>query len=164
MISNLIIREIDKSEILQLDKFLYEAIFIPIGQDQPVREIIKLPELSIYIKDFGKKDDICFVAELNNKLIGAIWTRIFTETEHGFGFVDSETPELSMSLLREYRQKGIGTILLKTMIDKLINCNYKQVSLSVDKLNYAINMYKKFGFDIIDYDEKSVIMIKKLKK
>ncbi len=163
MDSNLIIREIYKFEISQLDKFLYEAIFIPEGQEKPDREIIKLPELSVYIKDFGKRDDICFVAELENKLVGAIWTRIYTETEHGFGYFDPKTPELSMSVLKDYQKKGIGTKLLKTMIDKLIQCEYEQVSLSVDKLNYAINMYKKFGFVSLYSDENSVTMIKKLK-
>lgn len=160
---NLIIRLIDKSEISELDKFLYEAIFIAEGQVKPDRNIIRLPELSIYTKDFGKEDDICFVAELHGKLIGAIWTRIFTETEHGFGYVDSKTPELSMSVLRDYRQKGIGTLLLKTMIDKLVQCNYKKVSLSVDKINHAINMYRRFGFKTLVSEENSVTMIKVIK-
>lgn len=163
MYTNLKIREIDKSEIKYLDKFLYEAIYIPEGQEKPDREIIKLPELSIYINNFGKRDDICFVAELEGKLIGAIWTRIFTETECGYGYVNSKTPELSMSVLKDYQQKGVGTKLLKIMIDKLIQCDYEQVSLSVDKLNYALRLYQKFGFVILNSEEKSVTMIKKLK-
>jgi len=160
---NLIIRLIDNSEISELDKFLYEAIFIPEGEDKPERDVIKLPELSVYIKDFEKSDDLCFVADLNGKLIGAIWSRIFSETEPGFGFIDTKTPELSMSVLKEYRNNGIGTKLLNIMIDKLIQSDCEQVSLSVDKINYAIKMYKEFGFETVDSDEDSVIMIIKLK-
>ena len=159
----IIIQEITQTEITQLDKFLYEAIFIPEGQKKVDRAIIKSPLLSRYIKDFGQEDDdICFVAKIHGKLIGAIWTRCFNETEPGFGYVDLKTPELSMSVLPEYQQKGIGTELLKTMISKLKICNYKQVSLSVDKQNYAIKWYEKFKFAPYNSSEKSVIMVKSL--
>jgi len=158
------IREIEKSEIPQLDIFLYEAIFIPEGEEKIDKEIIKLPELSRYIKNFGQDNDICLVAESENKLIGAIWTRIYSETERGYGYVDSKTPELSMSVLKEYQRKGIGTKLLKIMIDKLKEYEFEQVSLSVDLKNYAFRLYQKFGFVILESDDKSAIMIKKLIK
>jgi ribosomal protein S18 acetylase RimI-like enzyme len=157
------IRDIEKTEIFHLQNFLYEAIFIPEGQAKPDKEIIKLPELSIYIKDFGKETDLCIVAELHGKLIGAVWTRIFPENERGFGFVDSKTPELSMSVIENYRQNGIGTKLLKAMIDRLTQLDYEQVSLSVDRLNYALKLYLKFGFEIVKSDDKSATMIKRLK-
>lgn len=158
------IRELERKEIIHLDNFLYEAIFIPEGHEKPDKEIIKIPELFCYIKDFGRDSDLCLVAESQGNLIGAIWTRIFTETEKGFGYVDSKTPELSMSILKNYRRQGIGTNLLSAMIEKLSQCDYEQVSLSVDRQNYAFNFYLKFGFEIFRYDEKSAIMIKKLKK
>jgi len=86
MDSRIKIREIKSSEIIHLDTFLYDAIFIPKGVEKPDKVIIKLPELKRYISDFGKETDLCLVAELNGKLIGAIWTRIFTEAEKGFGY------------------------------------------------------------------------------
>lgn len=156
------IREIKISEIRLLDNFLYDAIFIPKGQKKPDKEIIKLPELSRYIKDFGREADLCLVAEVNGVLIGAIWTRIFPETEKGYGYVDSRTPELSMSVNKNYRKQGIGTKLLKSMIEKLIQLDYAQVSLSVDKLNYAYKLYQKFGFTTIVSDDESVTMLKRL--
>jgi len=158
------IRDIKNNEISHLDDFLYEGIFIPGGLEKPDKDIIKLPALSRYIKDFGKDTDLCLVAELNGDLIGAIWTRIFTETEKGYGFVDTKTPELSMSIIEYYRNKGIGTKLLTAMINKLTQLDYDQVSLSVDKLNYAFRLYHKFGFETVESDEKSATMIKRLKK
>lgn len=157
------IREIRKTEICHLDSFLYEAIFISEGQEKPDKEIIKLPGLSCYIDDFGKDSDICMVAESHGNLIGAVWTRVFSETEKGFGYVDSRTPELSMSVIGNYRHKGIGTKLLTAILDKLTQLNYEQVSLSVDKLNFALKLYLKFGFEIVSSDEKSVTMVKRLK-
>lgn len=160
---NIIIREIYKSEIYHLDKFLYDAIFIPEGEEKPDKEIIKIPELSCYISDFGRNSDLCLVAELHGNLIGAVWTRFFSEKEKGFGYVDSKTPELSMSVAENYRKQGIGTKLLTAMIEKLIQYNYEQVSLSVDLENYALSLYLKFGFEIVQSDGKSAIMIKRLK-
>jgi ribosomal protein S18 acetylase RimI-like enzyme len=161
---DIIIREIDKTEIPFLEHFLYEAIFIPKGKEKQGKEIIKLPELSRYINNFGKETDICLVADLNGQLIGAIWTRVFTETKKGFGYVDSKTPELSMSINYNYRQQGIGTNLLKTIINKLTQLKYEQVSLSVNKENYALNLYEKFNFNTIEMKEESAIMTKQLKK
>ena len=158
------IRELKNDEISHLDNFLYDAIFIPEGQKKPDKEIIKLPELSGYIKDFGKDTDHCLVAELNGKLIGAIWIRIFSEDEKGFGFIDSKTPELSMSVVENYRKKGIGTKMLKAMLNKFTLLEYDQVSLSVDKQNFAMRLYQKFGFETVKSDKKSATMIKRFKK
>lgn len=109
---NCIIRKIRQSEIQVLSDFLYEAIFIPEGATPPPREIIKQPELQIYISDFGKCDgDICYVAEVDGNIIGAVWVRIMDD----YGHVDDETPSFAISLNKEYRSQGIGTALMKTM-------------------------------------------------
>ena len=39
---------------------------------------------------------------------------------------------------------------------------YKQASLSVQKMNYAVRMYRKIGFEIIDENDEEYIMICKL--
>ena len=36
---------------------------------------------------------------------------------------------------------------------------YKRASLSVQKANYAVRMYKKFGFAIVDENEEEYIMV-----
>ncbi|MBN1159061.1 MAG: hypothetical protein JXA61_06745 [Bacteroidales bacterium] len=67
-----------------MDNFLYEAIFIAKGHEKSDKEIIKIPELPYCIKDLGKDTDLCIVAESQDNLMGAIWTRILNETEKGF--------------------------------------------------------------------------------
>ena len=94
-----IIREIHKSEIHFLEEMLYEAIYIPNGAKKLRKDIIYNPELFIYIKDFGKTGDICLVAEIQGNLVGAAWSRLFTEDEKGYGFIDTETPELSIAVV-----------------------------------------------------------------
>ena len=153
---NLYIRELKENEYKILDNFLYEAIFIPKGMKKPPREIINNEELQVYVKDFGNyKDDNCIVAELNNKIVGACWTRIMND----YGHIDDNTPSFAISLYEEYRGKGIGTKLMETMLKLLKDKGYKKTSLAVQKDNYAVKMYKKVGFKIIDENKQEYIMI-----
>lgn len=155
---NYLIREIKKQEYNLLDDFLYEAIFIPEGVEVPSKEITNQPDLQIYIADFGKQNDNCLVAECNGKIVGAVWTRIIND----YGHIDNETPSLAISLFKEYRSLGIGTALMNRMIELLKSKGYKRVSLSVQKENYAYNLYKKVGFEIIKENEEDFIMVKQL--
>lgn len=152
------IRELKQNEIKLLDTFLYEAIFIPEGVQAPSKDIIKHPDLQIYVADFGKKNDVCYLAEVEGKIVGAVWTRIIND----YGYVDDETPSLSISLLKDYRNLGIGTELMKQILLTLKEQEYKQVSLSVQKVNYAVHMYKKLGFEVAHENEEDYIMIRKL--
>lgn len=157
--NNFTIREIKKDEYKLLEDFLYEAIFIPEGYEKPSKEIIKNEELQVYIKDFGNyKDDNCLIAEYNNKIIGACWTRIMND----YGHIDDETPSFAISLYEEYRGKGIGTELMKNMLKLLKDKGYNKTSLAVQKNNYAVKMYKKVGFKVIDENEEEYIMLYEL--
>ncbi|MFA5444558.1 MAG: GNAT family N-acetyltransferase [Bacteroidales bacterium] len=162
--SDMIVREIEKLEIPLLEEFLYQAVFIPEGKERPGRDILKLPELQCYIKDFGKETDHCLVLQHNKKIIGAVWSRQFSANEKGFGFIDPDTPEIAMSVLEPYRNQGVGTLLLKAMLDRLARKGYRQVSLSVDTLNYAYKMYRKAGFYTVEKGGESVTMIKDLRR
>lgn len=153
------IRELRQNESKVLNTFLYEAIFIPEGVPVPPKEIINQPELQVYVKDFGKnKGDLCLVAEANNEIVGAVWVRIMND----YGHIDKETPSLAISLLKKYRNYGIGTDLMEQMLNKMKIQGYKQVSLSVQKMNYAVHMYLKVGFEIVGENDKEYIMICKL--
>ena len=152
------IREIRKNEYPILSDFLYEAIFIPEGMDKPPKSIIEQPELQVYIEDFGKKDDWCLVAEIKEKIIGAVWVRIMDD----YGHIDDETPSFAISLHEEYRNLGIGTALMEAMLQFLREKGYKQTSLSVQKVNYAVCMYQKVGFEVVDENEEEYIMVCRL--
>lgn len=149
------IREIYNTEYDILEDFLFEAIFIPEGISPPSKDIIMEPELQVYIDDFGKKvGDIAFVAEVDKKIIGAVWVRIMND----YGHIDDETPSFAISIYKNYRNRGIGTALMKKMLDTLKEKGYKQASLAVQKDNYAVKLYKKVGFEIVDENEEEYIM------
>lgn len=150
------IRAIYQSEYNVLEDFLYEAIFVPEGVEPPPREIIFKPELQVYIKNFGSQDgDHCLVAEVDNKIIGAVWVRIMND----YGHIDDQTPSVAISVCKDFRGRGIGTALMKEMLTLLKERGYRQASLAVQKENYAVKMYKKVGFENIGENDEEYIMI-----
>lgn len=156
---NYLIRELRQDEVKILDTFLYEAIFVPEGVSAPSKDIINQPELQVYIKDFGKNNgDMCLIAQVESAIIGAVWVRIMND----YGHIDNETPSFAISILKEYRNYGIGTELMTQMLRKLKIQGYRQASLAVQKMNYAVHMYKKVGFEIVDENAEEYIMICRL--
>ena len=154
----MVLREIKENEYDLLKDFLYEAIFIPEGVDPPAREIIEQPELKLYYEGFGTgKADHCIVADDNGRVVGAVWTRIMND----YGHVDDETPSFAISLYKEYRGIGIGTKMMEQMLELLSRKGYKKASLAVQKANYAVGMYKKVGFRIVDENSEEYIMVYK---
>ena len=99
------------------------------------------------------------VALSDNKPIGAVWYRLFDETDKGYGFVDSETPELGIAILPDFRQQGIGAILMKEIIQQARFDGYKSLSLSVDPDNHlAVRLYEKLGFEYCGMSGTSLTM------
>lgn len=153
---NYIIRQSRENEYPLLNDFLYEAVFIPEGMEAPPKSIINQPDLQVYVSDFGKqKDDYCFVAEVDGKVVGAVWVRIMND----YGHIDDETPSFAISLYKEYRGCRIGTALMERMLSLLKKIGYKKTSLAVQKANYALKMYLKVGFEIVGENEEEYIMV-----
>lgn len=151
-----IIREMHSHEYPLLDEFLYEAIFQRDETNLAPKSIIKQPELQVYIEGFGsKKDDYCLCAEVNQKVVGAVWVRNIK----GYGRIDEVTPEFAISLIRDFRGFGIGTEMMLKMIAYLKQAGYSKTSLAVQKDNYAFRMYLNVGFQIIDMNEEEYIMV-----
>ena len=139
------VRAMNKSDYVCLNEFLYQAIFIPEGVALPSRSIINDPEIFVYIENFGTQlGDLGVVAEQDGQIVGAAWTRIIP----AYGHVDSETPELAISVFPEFRGYGIGSKLMKKLFDILRKNGYKRTSLSVQKDNPAVRLYQRLGYKI----------------
>lgn len=154
-----IIREMRTDEYPLLDDFLYQAIYQPDKTNLAPKSIINNSELQVYIKGFGtQKDDHCFCAEVDNKVVGAVWVRNI----NGYGSIDDVTVEFAISVFDEYQKMGIGTALMNRMLEHLKELNYPKASLAVQKGNYAARMYQKVGFEIACENEQEYIMIHRL--
>jgi RimJ/RimL family protein N-acetyltransferase len=157
------VREITKTEYPLLEDFLYNAIFIPKGEEYPPREIIFEPEIYAYIKDFGLDTDCGVVAERGGIIIGAAWTRVIP----AYGHIDNDTPELAISVLPEHRGQGVGAMLMNHLFELLRERGYKRTSLSVQQNNPAVRFYERLGYKITDEEldragHEDYIMVKNL--
>ena len=118
--------------------------------------MITCPELQVYIADFGNsKHDKALIAEVDGNIVGAIWARIMND----YGHIDDNTPSLAMSVLKAYRGMGIGTSLLTQMMSTEKAAGYAKLSLSVQKDNYAVKLYRKAGFIAVKETDEEYIMI-----
>ena len=126
------------------------------GKGQVGHALKEISYLRRHGNNFGQGPaDHCLVAEIDGRVIGAVWTRIMND----YGHVDDETPSFAISLFPEYRGQGTGTRLMREMLALLKEQGYRQASLAVQKANYAVRMYKNVGFEIIDENQEEYIML-----
>jgi len=155
---NYIIRPLTTEDESFLWEMLYQALHVPEGQIATPREVIHLPELARYVQDWGHEDDCGFLASdaATDHPIGAVWLRLLMGGNKGYGFVDDNTPELSIAVLPEYRGQGIGTQLLAQLFSS--ECGVSPVSLSVSVGNSAVRLYERFSFSVISESAGSLTM------
>ncbi len=98
---NYIIQPLTSEHVAFLSKMLYHAINVPLGHAPPGRDVVRRPEIARYVRAWGRAGDIGFVAlDANSQQpIGAAWLRLFSNDDKGFGYVDEDTPELSIAVL-----------------------------------------------------------------
>ena len=154
------IREIKADESDFLREMLYEAIYFADESERLPKSIVSEPHLSKYVENFGRKGDFTLVLVDKNELVGAAWSRLFAADEKSYGFVDEETPEISMAIKENYRSRGFGQILIAKLSERLKADGYKKVSLSVDKRNRAVNLYQRMDFKTISEQDAALTMLK----
>lgn len=142
-------------------RMLYHAIFVPPGANAPPFEVVYSPALARYGEAWGRPDDLGFVAvdSQSQEAVGAAWLRVLTGEQRGYGFVDADTPELSIALLPDYRGQGIGTALLTALLDAA-DQRFSAVSLSVSHENPAQRLYARFSFTVVGDDGEALTMIR----
>ena len=158
-----IIRPLTPTDEPFLWEMLYQAIHVQDGEPPLPRTIINEPEISRYVLHWGSEGDEGLIAidGTTAKPIGAIWIRPFKTDNKGYGYVDDQTPEISMAVLPGHRNRGVGSALLSQLID-LVDGRYSSLSLSVSRTNPAARLYKRFGFEIIGERDGSLTMMRSL--
>lgn len=163
MNNNVRIRKATIDDYSFLKEMLYASIHIPPGAEAPPPSIIDLPELQYYIKDWMKKSDVGFIAELNGENTGAAWARVSGPAHSGvYGFIDPATPELCFAVKEKYRNRGLGTALMRALFKELQVNGYQKLSLSVSKTNPAVRLYRRLGFEMYREQEDDYLMLKNL--
>ena len=145
------IRELAPAETDFLREMLYAALSWRPDVEVPPREwVLDHPEVVIYHRDWGRPGDAALVAEERGQPIGAVWYRLFTEDEHGDGFVDERTPELAIAVAEGNRGRGVGALLLEALHERARQDGLAHVALSVDHDNPAKRLYERIGY--VDFE------------
>lgn len=99
------------------------------------------------------------IARMNDEIIGFA----------GIKVVLDEADIMNIVIKKNYRNQGIGTLLLENLISLAKSLNSNSLSLEVSEKNLpAIHLYQKFGFESLGVrknyyqDKNGIIMTKKL--
>lgn len=156
------IRTADSQDLPFLRKMLYEAIYIPPGEPKPAESIVNDPQIMKYIQNWKQQSDCGCIAHLGGKAIGAAWSRLFSPQNPGYGYVAPHIPELCMAIDPQYRNQGIGALLLHHLFSELRTKGFSHLSLSVDQRNRAAKLYVRTGFSIVETKDTDYVMIREL--
>jgi ribosomal protein S18 acetylase RimI-like enzyme len=102
--------------------------------------------LERYVAGWGRRGDNALVAIDQFQPVGAAWYRLFAEDAPGYGYVDPDTPELTIAVVPSRRGKGLGVQLLESLLEQARSEGYGQISLSVEPDNPALRLYEQHGF------------------
>ena len=150
----LTIRPIRREEFPLLADFLYDAIYRSDPSSPLPRQIVEHPSLRIYIADFGTlPDDRCLVAQAEGHVVGMVWVRCI----RAYGYIGEGIPEFVLSVATPCRGRGIGTRLMREMLQRLSAAGYPEAAFS-QRWNPAVRLYRRLGFRIVKRTPEEYIM------
>lgn len=81
--------------------------------------------------------------------IGAAWLRFFPASDPGYGFVAPGIPELTIGVAGYWRGRGAGRALLRAIAGQARSAGIGQISLSVERKNFAQKLYLSEGYQVV---------------
>ncbi len=117
------------------------------------------PDLPVfrYVHNWGRRGDAGVIAFEGTNVYGAAWYRLFPADEPGFGFVDEDTPELTIAVVPSRRGHGTGAELLEALLGRARADGFSRVSLSAEA--GQTGFYEKHGFREAGREHGTVTMV-----
>jgi GNAT superfamily N-acetyltransferase len=143
---------------------LLEAVnWSPEWKKRSLRWVLTDPQTGHYIAGWPRDTDLGVIAEADGEPAGAAWLRFLPASDPGYGFVSPDIPELTIGVAAGWRGRGIGRALLRAIAELARQAGIRQISLSVERKNFAQQLYLSEGYHIVDSsDAQSDTMVKDL--
>ena len=128
-------------------RMLATTATLPPAEPPSVEHVRSDPGIAPYLAAWGRAGDAGVVAEVDGEPVGAAWLRLFDANHPGYGFVDAQTPEISIGVETAWRGRGVGRALLEALMASARAEGHRALSLSVDARNApALALYRSVGF------------------
>jgi len=148
-----VLRPADQQDMRFLRDMLRHAYHWRIAQD---------PDLPVfrYVQNWGRPGDAGVIASAGPNAYGAAWYRLFPASAPGFGFVDEETPEVTIAVVPSQRGRGTGGELLEALLERARADGFPRISLSAEP--GQTGFYEKHGFREHRREDGTVTMVASL--
>lgn len=133
------------------------------GERFTISDIRSRAEFKHYTRFLQERGDFGILAFEDSELAGVCWALFLPENDKGYGFVDEQTPEMSLWVAEEFRGQGLGRLLIQELIRTAQNRKLAQISLSVEPENFAKQLYLSEGFVAVPGGEEDGVMLLTLK-
>lgn len=134
-----------------LGDMLVEAANWRAGGLRPRHEVLASAEHRRYLVGWKRTADDGLVAiDPDDVPIGAAWYRMLPQNEPGLGFVGVAVPELIIGVHPLWRARGVGRSLLRGVVELAGSQGHARISLSVERDNFARNLYRAEGFSVVE--------------
>ena len=134
------------------------------GGARPRHEVIAHPDHHRYLTGWMRPGDAGFVAvDAQGQPIGAAWYRMLPRTDPGFGYIGTGVPELIIGVRPIWRAHGVGRALLQRLCDHARAQGFGRISLSVERGNFAHQLYRSEGFAVTQAGHGRDTMVKRLR-
>jgi ribosomal protein S18 acetylase RimI-like enzyme len=114
--------------------------------------------LARYAENWGRPGDVALIATETGHRVGAAWFRLFRATAPGYGFIDEDTPELTIAVVPSRRKHGVGRELMDELLKRAAEEGHDAISLSVEKDSPAVSFYERQGFERVGESRGAVTM------
>jgi GNAT superfamily N-acetyltransferase len=126
----------------------------------PMEQLLDHPEVTRFHRGWGRPGDLLVVAYQAGEPVGGAFARLFTDEDHGSGYVDARTPEVAVAVWPEHRGRGIGARLLAALAAHARTQGITRLSLAVERENPATHLYLRQGYRIVGEPGRDYLMLR----
>lgn len=107
-----------------------------------------------FYQEIENGNRVVYIYKINDEFIGEI-AYVFDMNDADYTIPNQRIYISRLIVKKEYRNQGIGGILIDYILDEIKKMGYKEATIGVDKDNVtALHLYKKKGFTNILFDGK----------